>query len=161
MKHVWLGWVIVAWCVTSPAMAQTAQTVEEKENLVTKELKGFKFKVPADWPVEDRDGQVGPVPVEEYLAKKFSAVSARFDAVEKQLAALETRVGEVERRPTTPATLEQRINVVEQRVTAVEHGQNDQGRTVEDLKGKVNTLNERSARPVEGDLVPQQAEDTR
>lgn len=155
MKHAWLGWAVTMLALGSLAIAQT---VEERENLVTKELKGFKFKVPADWPVEDRNGQVGPVPVEEYLSKKFIAVSARLADIETRLTAVETRLADAEQKSTSGTAADQRLSTLEQRLTNVEHSVNDKGRAARELKDQIDALGPRAA-PAAGDLVPKQVEE--
>ena len=53
---------------------------------------GLNFKVPPDWPIEERNGTVGPIPVEEYLAQKFSSLEKRIRGVEQQITSVELRV---------------------------------------------------------------------
>ena len=53
---------------------------------------GLRFNLPPDWPVEKRDGVVGPIPIEEYLARKFSALESRLMALEQQLSGLDVRM---------------------------------------------------------------------
>jgi hypothetical protein len=45
--------------------------------------KGIRFAVPDDWPIEERNGAVAPVSVEEYVIKKFKEIEARLDQIEK------------------------------------------------------------------------------
>src|SRR5207245_1138350 len=63
---------------------------------VMKTHDGLNFQLPPDWPVEKRNGVVGPIPIEEYLSKKFEAVDARMRALEQQLTSLELRLRAVE-----------------------------------------------------------------
>lgn len=60
--------------------------------LTVKEAEGHHFRVPPDWPIEERGGIVAPVPVEEYLHQKFSRVDQRLGEMEQRLSALEVRV---------------------------------------------------------------------
>ena len=69
---------------------------EPQGDVVLKESKGLKFKVPADWPVEERDGGVGPIPAEEYMSRKFSAVATQIETLERRLSALEKRLSVLE-----------------------------------------------------------------
>lgn len=137
MKRAWLAplplaFLASAWLLTAPTTGSSAVPGEE---LVTKETKGLRFKVPADWPVEERGGSIAPIPVEEYLSKKFSAVSARFDAAEKRVTALETKLSDLDRRlgvvDQRLGVLDQRVGTVEQRVTTAERTQGEQGRALQ------------------------------
>jgi len=53
---------------------------------------GLRFRVPPDWPIEKRGGGVGPIPVEEYVARKFASMEIRLRAMEQQLSSMELRV---------------------------------------------------------------------
>jgi hypothetical protein len=71
----------------------SAETLSSSENpTVRKTQSGLHFQVPADWPIEERGGIVGPIPIEEYLGRKFSAVEARLRNLEQQLSAMEIRL---------------------------------------------------------------------
>jgi len=48
--------------------------------------KGLNFQVPEDWPVEKRGGIVAPIPIEEYLEIKFTAVEEKFEAIKDELS---------------------------------------------------------------------------
>ena len=64
--------------------------------LVRKTVKGITFTVPEDWPIEERNGAVGPIPIEEYLARKFSAIQAQLQKLDQQLSGLDLRLRVVE-----------------------------------------------------------------
>jgi len=53
---------------------------------------GLRFMLPPDWPIEERAGVVGPVPVEEYLAMKFAGVNTKLSVQAEQLAAQADRI---------------------------------------------------------------------
>ena len=59
---------------------------------VRRSEKGLNFDLPADWPIEERNGVVGPVPVEEYLGAKLGAMEMRLQAMEQQLGGLDVRM---------------------------------------------------------------------
>lgn len=62
-----------------------------------KTQKGLRFNVPDDWPVEKRGGGLAPVPVEEYVLKRFKQVQDDLDALRNDLTArLETCQGDVQ-----------------------------------------------------------------
>ncbi len=53
---------------------------------------GLRFTLPPDWPVEKRGGVVAPIPIEEYLARKFSAMDNRLRSLEQQTAGFDLRL---------------------------------------------------------------------
>jgi len=59
---------------------------------VRKTAEGLHFQLPPDWPVEKRAGSVGPIPIEEYMARKFSALDQRLKTLEQQVGSLDVRV---------------------------------------------------------------------
>ena len=82
---LWIG----LWACSSAAAAED----QNKESAVTVRTKeGLHFNVPPDWPVEWRNGIVTPIPIEEYLDRKFSAVEKRMETLERQASSLETRL---------------------------------------------------------------------
>ena len=72
----------------SPASAET----RSRPATTTRSHGQLKFQLPPDWPIEERGGLVGPIPVEEYLAMKFSALDARLQGLEQQLSGLDLRI---------------------------------------------------------------------
>lgn len=62
-----------------------------------KTQKGLRFNVPDDWPVEKRGGGLAPVPVEEYVLKRFKQVQDDLDTLRNDLTArLEACQGDVQ-----------------------------------------------------------------
>lgn len=45
--------------------------------------KGIRFNVPPDWPVEEKGGGLAPMPVEEYVLKRFKEVEGRIEELQK------------------------------------------------------------------------------
>ncbi len=75
------------------AAASTMEAADEKKDVtIIKTKEGLNFKVPPDWPIEERNGVVGPIPVEEYLAQKFASLEKRIRGGEQQATSLELRV---------------------------------------------------------------------
>ena len=87
---------LLYFCPTALAQPNEKSKTNPQE-LVVKEKKGIRFKLPADWPLEERDGSVNPVPVEEYLSQKFSAIDSRLSALERDLEELKARLRITER----------------------------------------------------------------
>ena len=63
---------------------------------VEKTAERLHFKVPPDWPVERRNGILMPIPIEEYLARKFKALETSTQALEQQVNGLDLRLRVVE-----------------------------------------------------------------
>jgi len=93
------GWLAVAasaaWAL-APAPGGAAEKREAGGGSVVKTEDGLRFKLPPDWPVEKRNGIVSPIPVEEYLSKKFSAVESRLQQLEQQVVAADLRLRTME-----------------------------------------------------------------
>ncbi len=76
-----------------------------------KTKKGLRFNVPEDWPVEERGGGLAPVPVEEYVLKRFKQVQDGLDALRGDLTArLETCQGDVQAVRTQIAQDLEKVN---------------------------------------------------
>jgi hypothetical protein len=74
------------------AGAQQPDTSAEGAELVTTEIAGVRFKLPADWPVEVRaDGVVSPIAPEDYLSRKFAVANTRMKTLEARIQELEKR----------------------------------------------------------------------
>lgn len=74
------------------AWAEEARSSEQEDVTVEKTAERLHFKVPADWPVEKRGGVMAPIPIEEYLARKFKALEAQLQSIEQRVAGLDLRV---------------------------------------------------------------------
>ena len=85
------GVALLAGLLLREAGARAADK-RDAEGTVIKTEDGIRFKLPADWPIEKRNGILGPVPVEEYLSKKFSAIENRLQQAEQQLNSLDLRL---------------------------------------------------------------------
>lgn len=91
---------IAAICLTG----QPAQAADSKSSAstVVKTKEGLHFNVPGDWPIEERNGSVGPVPVEEYLAMKFSGIESRLRTLEQQISGFDLRLRVLEEEVKSP-----------------------------------------------------------
>lgn len=87
LKITWLAAVLI--CLFSPNEMLRAES--NPSNFTVKTKNGLQFEVPEDWPIEERNGTVGPIPIEEYLAKKFNEVSTKLRTLEQQHSSLELR----------------------------------------------------------------------
>jgi hypothetical protein len=90
-RWMMMGVGVLVW--VAGVGAPDARAADDRgEGTVIKSEDGLRFKLPADWPVEKRGNVVAPIPVEEYLAKKFSAMDTRLRQVEQQLASFDLRL---------------------------------------------------------------------
>lgn len=83
---------------------------EEEKQATTKTIKGLQFKLPEDWPIEDRGGAVGPIPVEEYLTLRFGKVDNKFIELEARTRTLQEKLGTLTGRVQTLEELLAKIN---------------------------------------------------
>ncbi|MFC1709578.1 hypothetical protein ACFL2J_05960 [Candidatus Omnitrophota bacterium] len=58
---------------------------EEVEDTIRTQ-KGLRFTVPEDWPIEERNGVVAPIPIEEYIDIKFKRIISQLDSFKKDLS---------------------------------------------------------------------------
>lgn len=103
-----LMWIALPW--------KGVQAQDDGRKQVT--AKGINFDLPEDWPIEERGGAVGPIPIEEYLAMKFRKVDAKFDEMEsgtggtkEKLAAIDERLTKLE---NTLSEIDTRLSDLEQ-----------------------------------------------
>ncbi len=74
--------VLAVWGVIS-GMRQNA-VAEESKSQRTQE--GLHFTVPEEWPIEKRGGVLSPMPVEEYVVKRFKEIESRITAISQDLS---------------------------------------------------------------------------
>ena len=82
--------LVLALC--SAAGGLGAAEPNSAEGTVRKTKGGLQFQVPADWPIEERNGMVGPIPIEEYLGRKFKAIDAQLQGIEQRLSSVDLRL---------------------------------------------------------------------
>lgn len=76
------------------SMAGAAEPEDKNASATTvrKTAEGLHFQLPPDWPVEKRAGSVGPIPIEEYMARKFAAIDQRLKTLEQRVGSLDVRL---------------------------------------------------------------------
>ena len=72
--------------------AQAADDSTEPAATVLKSRDGLHFQLPTDWPVEKRNGVVGPIPIEEYVSRKFATLEKRLQTLEQQVSVFDLRM---------------------------------------------------------------------
>ena len=79
--------------VVGDHVARAAEEATSKEpSTVKKTEDGLHFNLPADWPIEKRGGITAPIPIEEYLARKFKALESRLQALEERFNGFDVRL---------------------------------------------------------------------
>lgn len=106
MMQPWVA-AIISCAVFSSASAWAAEeaskaTQATQSQTVIKKKDGLRFNVPSDWPVEERNGAVGPIPIEEYLAKKFASLESRLRLLEQQVSSYDLRLRVLEEAKKPP-----------------------------------------------------------
>ena len=89
-----LSILLGARLIVSAAAAPLLFAEEKSSDTATvqKTSDGLHFNVPSDWPIEKRNGVTGPIPIEEYLARKFKALEAQLQALEQRLSSFDIRL---------------------------------------------------------------------
>lgn len=83
------GLVAIALTGENAAGAKDAETADPVT--IKKTESGLHFQVPTDWPIEKRGGVMAPIPIEEYLSRKFNDVATQVRALEQRFNGLEAR----------------------------------------------------------------------
>jgi hypothetical protein len=87
-KYAYIAFVAAAF-----VLGQGMSYVSAEES---KARKGLHFNVPDDWPVEKRGGVLAPIPVEEYVLKRFKQIQDDMNSLRGELTArMETLEGDL------------------------------------------------------------------
>ncbi|MFC1645932.1 hypothetical protein ACFL2Y_02005 [Candidatus Omnitrophota bacterium] len=78
--------VVVIVCILGLIAVGLRSSYAEEEGDSKKTQKSLRFTVPDDWPVEERNGIVAPIPVEEYIDMKFKDIASELDSIKKDLS---------------------------------------------------------------------------
>ena len=95
--------VLLSLCSGMVGRAQAAEPEPKADEGVIQTKSGLHFRVPADWPIEERNGVTAPVPIEEYVTKKFATLEARIRTLEQQLSGSDLRLRVLEEGQRTGA----------------------------------------------------------
>ena len=85
------AWLVTA-CLGSATVFAETPSGKEPPATVHKTEEGLHFDVPPDWPIEKRNGVVGPIPIEEYLGRKFQALTSQLQALEQRFNGFDVRL---------------------------------------------------------------------
>lgn len=96
----------------APRVSEAAE--DQRERFKSTNL---KFNVPDDWPIEERGGTVGPIPVEEYLALKFGRIEGRLKEMEAKSAEGGLKLADLDSRLKV---IEEWVSDIEQRLSDLE-----------------------------------------
>ena len=86
-----LAFLVTAFMGAAPVWAETP-SAKEPAATVRKTEEGLHFDVPPDWPIEKRGGVIGPIPIEEYLGRKFQALTSQLQALEQRFNGFDVRL---------------------------------------------------------------------
>ena len=100
--------VVLGACVPCGWAKDSAMTDDE---VAVRTQGGHHLLLPKDWPVEQRDGRIVPIPIEEYLSMKFGQVATTFEERDRRLETLEQRLQKLEE---SQKVLQQRLRLLEQ-----------------------------------------------
>lgn len=81
--------------VTLPAQEDNDDGEEFQYNTVVKVVDGLKFNVPEDRPIEKKDGVVMPMPIDKYVALKFSRLGKRLEKMEDSIRKIQADLSSV------------------------------------------------------------------
>lgn len=98
MKRVFL--VIFLFVFLCPFVLRAAVDADKEEELedgmVIKTVDGLRFTVPKDRPIEKKDGIIGPMALDRYVAIKFSKIEERLQKIEASIDKIEERLTSAE-----------------------------------------------------------------
>ena len=94
MDSVWLTIVLLLSMGARSGWADEDYLTDDE--LVIRTEGAHQLFLPKDWPVEDRETLLVPVPVESYLSMKFGQVRAQFKATKLHLESIDRRLRELE-----------------------------------------------------------------
>ena len=79
-----------------------AEDTTSVDTSVDKTAERLHFKVPPDWPIEKRSGVLAPIPIEEYLARKFHGLETQLQSMEQRMNGLDVRLRVLEETTKKP-----------------------------------------------------------
>ena len=87
--------IIAAMAVPAFAAGEDQSTPVESPT-VQKTAERLHFTVPPDWPIEKRGGVMAPIPIEEYLGRKFNAMESQLQSLEQRVNGFDLRLRALE-----------------------------------------------------------------
>lgn len=111
-RRSFLAWTLVVCAIGILAIAQSLRAEDaifkgytfKSPEVVEKVVKGITFKVPIDWPIVERNGEVAPIPIEEYVAGKLGGLEARLRALERRFNGMDLRLRILEQGGVRPSS---------------------------------------------------------
>lgn len=92
---LWVGLASEVLALTETEQKVTATAAVDTFEYKTVQTKeGLNFRVPADMPIETKDGIQAPIPLDQYVYGKFKKAETRLNDLEKRVAELEQRQAE-------------------------------------------------------------------
>ena len=91
-RGLFLAGLLAGLCASGMMTVRAAEAPAAEEDTVMQTKSGLHFRVPADWPIEERNGVTAPIPIEEYVTRKFTALEARIRTLEQQVSGSDLRL---------------------------------------------------------------------
>jgi len=90
----WVTLIISTLFLTASLYAQDDKVLEGDSNdeTVVKVVNGLKFQVPEDRSIERKNNIVAPVPIDKYIALKFSKLDSRLQEFEDKIDQIEKEI---------------------------------------------------------------------
>jgi len=92
IRAEWWASAVLAAVLAAPAASWAAEGSAAEPATVEKTAERLRFKVPPDWPIEKRGGIMAPIPIEEYLGRKFKILDAAVQGLEQRVSGLDLKV---------------------------------------------------------------------
>ena len=108
MRRHYITFLCLVFLAARPPLGCTADAKDQ-----VRTVKGIRFKIPEDWPIEEHGGALGPIPIEQYVTLKFGKAEERFNEMETKLGADEKRVSDLNAKVEM---LEESLKKIEDRI---------------------------------------------
>jgi len=88
------------------AQDDTGLKEDAERKTVIKTVSGLRFEVPEDRPIEERDNIIAPMPLDEYVALKFSKFESRLQKIEENINQIQDQLNLNQEQPNSPKAKE-------------------------------------------------------
>jgi hypothetical protein len=99
---------IFSLIILFPLFAQDDTGLKEdaEGKTVIKTVSGLKFEVPEDRPIEERNNIIAPMPLDEYVALKFSKFESRLQKIEENINQIQDQLNIIQGELNSPKAKE-------------------------------------------------------
>lgn len=108
IRNICLLVVIFFPIILLPIFAQDDAGLNEdaEGKTVVKTVAGLKFEVPKDRPIEEKNNIVSPIPLDEYVALKFSKLESRLQKIEESISQIQNQLNIIQGQLNSPKAKE-------------------------------------------------------